>query len=185
MNILIFGGSFNPPTLAHEAIIKKCLTLPEFNQVWVMPSTSRNDKQISLGGEQRLQMLKLIKVANFNNDPRLVVSNYELKLPHNSEMYKTILALEQHYPNDKFWFVFGGDSYDTIPDWPRSEWLSKNMKVIVISDVPREVTTFSLHSDLTNISSTEVRENTFKGLPILKLVSPIVEKFIKEHNLYV
>jgi nicotinate-nucleotide adenylyltransferase len=184
MKILIFGGSFNPPTLAHEAIISKALSLPEFDEVWVMPSTSRYDKQIPVSGDDRLKMLKLIKKHTFGNDPRLVISDYEFKLPHNSEMYKTILALEQHFPGDEFWFVFGGDSYDTIPDWPRGEWLTKNMNVIVISDTPRDTTTYSLSDELTNISSTEARRRVSANKKIDNLVSPAVKYFIQQHNLY-
>lgn len=184
MKVLIFGGSFNPPTLAHEAIIKKALSLPDFDEVWVMPSTSRYDKQISVNGDVRLQMLELIKINTFKNDPRLKVSDYELKLPHNSEMYKTILALEQHFPGDEFWFIFGGDSYDTIPQWPRGDWLAKNMKVIVISDTPRDTTTYSLSHELTDISSTDVRSLVLAGNKIDNLVSLAIKDFIISYKLY-
>jgi nicotinic acid mononucleotide adenylyltransferase len=55
--ILLFGGSFSPPTLAHEAIIAACLDMKDFDEVWVMPSGDRADKVIAIQDEDRLKML--------------------------------------------------------------------------------------------------------------------------------
>ncbi|MGB4966675.1 MAG: hypothetical protein WBO35_00560 [Candidatus Saccharimonadales bacterium] len=59
--ILIFGGAFNPPTLAHEAIIRQWSSMPGFDEIWLTPSGSRTDKHISITSQQQLVPLGILR----------------------------------------------------------------------------------------------------------------------------
>ncbi len=54
---VLFGGAFNPPTRAHEAILQACVEYaePRAADVWVVPSASRADKTIETSRELRLE----------------------------------------------------------------------------------------------------------------------------------
>src|SRR6185369_6587064 len=96
--IILYGGSFNPPTIAHEAILQACLALPGFDEVWVMPSRTREDKEITVSDANRLQMLSILQQYAFTGESRLKISDFELKLPAPTRTARTLPALAAAYP---------------------------------------------------------------------------------------
>jgi nicotinate-nucleotide adenylyltransferase len=188
MHIAIFGGSFNPPTLAHEAIIRFCLALPQFEQVWVLPSGDRADKHMSAADDDRLQMLRLMQRDVFTGDPRLVISDFELRLPRPTETYQTAEALQRAYPGHSFTFIFGADAYQTMPMWKHGEELQANLSMLVFGRGTTEhfiapnVDYYVFAKELGDISSTVARQALAVGgtAPI----SQSVMAYIKRHGLY-
>jgi nicotinate-nucleotide adenylyltransferase len=170
--ILVFGGSFNPPTLAHESIITDCLKMPQFNEVWVLPSRDRLDKTIGVSQSDRLSMLHKIKKDNFNNNKRLKISTFEFELDSPTKTYKTVAALQLKYPKTDFWFAFGEDSYKNIASWEHGTHLKKTLKVILFK------------RESTGHSSTKVRQSIAQGKSIAGQVSTVVADFIKKWGLY-
>lgn len=168
LTVLVFGGSFNPPTVAHQALIAACLAKQGFDQVWLMPSGERLDKQPEATDAQRLDMLRIIKTSAFDNDHRLVVSDFELRLPRPSQTSKTVSALQRAYPHTDFWFAFGEDAYRDIPNWPGGAEL-KNLKTIIF---PRTA----------DVSSTAARTSIAAGQN--KFVTQPVLDYILQHQLY-
>lgn len=66
----VFAGTFDPPTLGHEAVIRDCLKM--FDEVVAAVLVNPN-KQPAFTVEQRLDMLKLAA----KNDPRVRVIAFE------------------------------------------------------------------------------------------------------------
>jgi nicotinate-nucleotide adenylyltransferase len=190
--ILLFGGSFNPPTLAHEAIIEACLALPEFDEVWVMPSGSRNDKAIPTSDEHRQRMAEIVRGERFASDPRLVISDFELGLPRPTSTYRTVAALAKAYPDVEFWWALGADSYHSMPTpaWEHGAELQKTLNLLVFSRdtgsavTNDNVTYMQLPPPLRQISSTHVRSAIAENNHIDAAISPPVLRYIREHNLY-
>ena len=60
--VVVFGGSFSPPTLAHTEIIARCLAVPGVDEVWLVPSGSRTDKNIAVTAADQLAMLKIVVI---------------------------------------------------------------------------------------------------------------------------
>lgn len=60
-NTIIYGGAFNPPTRAHQAILQACIDYAEQlsvdAEVWLMPSGDRVDKKIEASYADRLELL--------------------------------------------------------------------------------------------------------------------------------
>jgi nicotinate-nucleotide adenylyltransferase len=133
--VAIFGGTFDPPTLAHEAIVRLCLDRSDIDEVWLLPSGKRQDKPDMLDDPTRLAMLQAVQAGSFRDEPRLVVSDFEMQLPQPSETYKTVQALLRTYPDHRFWFVFGSDSYHDMTNWRRGKALRRSIGMLV---VPRE-----------------------------------------------
>lgn len=184
--ILVFGGAFNPPTLAHEAIVRACLALPEFSEVWAMPSGDRLDKTIEASDADRLAMLRLVKEASFGGDPRLVVSDFELCLPRPTKTSSTVAALERAYPDNDFWFAYGADSYRQMPSWPDGATLQQKLRVVLFGRTSDDaVAGKKLHTiDLPDISATHIRHAAAAGKKLDSLVSAPVAHYLQQHRLY-
>ncbi len=191
--IVIFGGAFNPPTLAHESIIAALLARREFDEVWVLVSGDRLDKHIGISDKIRLEMLELVKATGFKNDPRLIISDFELRLPRPTKTYQTVQALEKTYPEKEFWFSFGADSYASILEWPHGAQLREMLTRLVLvsrSDQAVPVTggnviRLRIVGDFKDVSSSEVRKLAASGLSIKDIVSEPVADFIRQNRLYV
>ena len=187
---IIFGGSFSPPTLAHEAIIRMCLAMPGFAEVWVMPSGDRRDKTMSAGDADRLAMLAIVKHASFHDDPRFIITEFELRLPRPTATYQTAAALNRAYPNTEFWFVLGTDSYDSMVTdaWEHGAALRSTLHMIIVGRDDSVADTGRLrHLPLhipAGISSTAVRVKARAGEPLDGMVSPPVATYISGHRLY-
>lgn len=187
--VLIFGGSFNPPTRAHETIIRACLELTQFDEVWVMPSGNRADKQIPLSSKHRLAMLQLVREHSFANSPRLHVTDVELHLPRPTRLFRTLTALRKKYPDVTFWFAMGNDSYESLSTWYRADELPALWGGIVVfaeKPVPSNHSLIWLGADpaVHTISSTKVRAAVAAGKHPRDWVSPAVWAYIKMHHLY-
>lgn len=189
--VLIFGGSFSPPTLAHEAILGLCLGLPQFDEVWIMPCGERADKSMTAGDKQRLEMAELVKAHSFPDEPRLKVSDFELNLPRPTKTYATAEALAAKHPDTEFWWALGTDAFESMPDtWENGAELQKSMKLLVFNcdgeakiDQPN-VTLLRLPASLAQVSSTNVRNDVAAGSDANSSVSPAVLGYINRNNLY-
>lgn len=164
--IAVFGGSFDPPTLQHEAIVSACLDLPDIDYVAVMPSGGREDKQFRATDQQRLDMISRMKPLQ--NDDRVIFETAELQLPTPIKTWRTVRALQALRPATRHWFVFGADSYWDMPNWEHGRELQQTLPMLL---VPRDDQRWPLppetnrvrhlvvgKQNVYGISSTRVRE---------------------------
>lgn len=188
-SVAVFGGSFNPPTLAHQEIIGHCLNLPGFDEVWLMPSASGYSKKITTSDIERLDMLKIVHQHQFGGDDRLVVSDFELKHPELLETCHTVSALSAEYANADFWYVFGADSYYDMPNWSRGEQLQSGLNMIVFERggmaPPNRDGIISLGlANYGHLSSTKARLAATNNSGLDGIVSPNIQKYIENNRLY-
>ncbi|MDQ5953836.1 MAG: nicotinate-nucleotide adenylyltransferase [Patescibacteria group bacterium] len=189
-SIIIFGGCFNPPTLAHQEIIKSCLNLPNFKEVWLMPSASGYSKKINTKDTERITMLHLVKHYHFNNNPRLVISDFELNNPHLKETYHTVDALSLKHKTSTFWYAFGADSYTDMPNWGRGKQLQTGLNLIIFKrgkiNPPNSNNVIPLYIfKYSGLSSTKARDAVVNNLNLSNHVSPYIGQYIKANNLYI
>lgn len=191
--VAIFSGSFDPPTIAHATIIYACLNISEIDQIWVMPTGSRDDKNIVASPEDRLTMLRIMKEKEFSNSSRLLISDFELKLPQPTQTIRTVKALEKNFPNNHFWFIYGGDSYESLPTWEYGGYLRDNLPVFLVNRTGFILPPESNHiihikldssENLDSVSSTTVRRSIEKGHLDSPLITESTRTFIIEHKLY-
>ena len=192
MNIAVYGGTFDPPTLAHEAIISSVLQQNGIDQVWVMPSALRADKPGMTSQSDRLALLTAMRQTTFAAAKKLVVSTFEIDLLPPSETYRTFSALTKTYPQHKFMYVFGADSYADMPNWRGGCELQKSMGVLLVERAgytlppegknSRNITVPAI-ADLA-LSSSGVRAASAQGDSIQDMVSPAVYDYITQHDLY-
>lgn len=192
MEIAIFGGTFDPPTLAHEEIIRSVLARNDIDELWVVPSAKRKDKPCMSGDATRLAMLNAVKERSFENNEKLHISTFEMELPHATETYRTFKALKKSYPGHTFSFIFGADSYRDMPNWRDGDKLMRTMGMLLVArkgyDLPNETDKIR-HLDAPlalkiATSSSDVRQAVVNNIPVDGLVSDAVMGYIRDHNLY-
>ncbi len=190
--IVLFGGAFNPPTLAHEAILEALLDLPQFGEVWALVSGDRIDKHMAVSDKHRIQMLKLATKERFGSNSRFKISDFELAMPGLTQTYQTVIALEQAFPDAEFWFAFGADSYNSILSWPNGAKLRDKLQNIVLFDrsgqqavAHKNTIRLQISNEFKNVSSSELRRLAANGTRLDGLVNNAVAAYIVEQKLYI
>lgn len=117
MNIALFGGSFDPPTLGHLMVVAHLsLNDPDIDQVWVLPCFLQTGKNL-IDFKHRFTMSQL----TFGLLNRVTVSDIEEQLGGESLTYRCVEALHALHPQHSFRFVVGSDLRDKIKTWQRGD----------------------------------------------------------------
>jgi len=183
---IIYGGAFNPPTLAHKAILEACVEYAQAQlaDVWVMPSGDRQDKTIPTSYELRLAYVDAMieSVDNKVFIPEIVTS--ELDRTVLVETYDTIRELEGEYPGRRFTFVFGADSTETMASWKGGKKLLDELSMLVIEREGSVINPLARHAvrlqvQVPNVSSTQVRELVAAGASVDHLVAGQVAQLLR------
>lgn len=180
-NTIIYGGAFNPPTIAHHAILQACIDHAETinAEVWLLPSGNRTDKSIESTYDQRMEMLRALTADVVRRSVTVHINTSEMDRTEVTETYDTVVQMDEAHEDRKFIWVFGSDSVNTMPEWGNGEWLVENLPMLVVNrpGYPLEVEASDAHVldvEMLEISSTEVRERMQADESIDDLVTPSV-----------
>ncbi len=153
----VFAGTFDPPTLGHEAIIRDCLQLFDEVVVAIMVNPT---KQPAFLAEERTQMLELIT----KNDPRVRIVSFtgtvaELLKKENTKFYVRGIrnGTDLDFENANFY---------------ATKKLDKDIIAIYLP-CPQE---------LLHVSSSMVRNSLKFQTPIEEYVSKEVREYIEERK---
>lgn len=115
-NIGFFGGTFNPPHLAHKRLALQMKEEAHLDKILVVPTFVPPHKAApSLApGEDRLKMCRLL----FDEDC-FCFSDMELKRQGKSYSIDTLTELKKLYPDDKLFMIIGSDMLLSFHQWYR------------------------------------------------------------------
>lgn len=167
MNI-VYGGAFNPPSLAHIEIVNKLLEKYPKSNVILLPVGNDYNKQELIDFKDRYKMLKLC----FKDNKRVIISKLENEIKFNGTI-NSLNILSNSYNN--IHLVTGSDNIVKFKTWIRYEDLLRTYPLIIIDrdkiDVNSEMEKFKylnvqyerIYFD-SKINSTMIRKdlNTFK-----------------------
>lgn len=191
MDIGIFGGSFNPPHIAHLIVAETVRDQFDLEQIWWIPSLNpphKEDGQL-VSAEHRLAMTRRATEQN----PAFEVSDIEIQREGISYTVHTLRALQRDYPDTSFWLIIGSDSLRDFGAWHRPDEITERVPVIVykrpgaissIADPRYSNQVCFADAPLLEVSGTEVRARCRKGRSIRYLVPEPVRKYIEKHDLY-
>lgn len=191
MKIGIYGGSFNPPHIAHLILAESLYEILQLDKVVFVPSAVPPHKQNDdlLDAAQRLRLTQL---AIGDND-RFEVSDIEIKRGGASYTIETIHALDKLYKNVTLYLIVGVDNLVTFHYWKDYRSILDGCTVIAMkrpgfetSRVQEDVLEKAEIVDLPylEISSTEIRRRIRKGKSIRYMVPDSVLQEIKECGFY-
>ncbi|MCC8098290.1 MAG: NADAR domain-containing protein [Eubacterium sp.] len=202
--IVVIGGSFNPPTIAHRDLMKAALdALGAYKGIFVpapykyvqVKMERQGNKNAVLPGPLRVKMLE----AFCSEDGRFAVSDFELgKFP--ARTFETLTEIQRQYPTAEIYFVVGADKLHILPKWHNIEEFLADFKILAAArgeENPREIIAadkfltkhseafqiFNVPEKLTDISSSKAREYLRNQNPEAKqLFNSEIWKILTEEN---
>ena len=192
--IALFGGSFDPPHIAHQHIPLFLLKKHLADEVWFVPVKHHPFGKVVTPDEQRVVMVeKMIQhlIAEYPEyAQKLRIECWEIHKNQRSYTVQTLAALAQQYPDKKFSWVIGTDNLEKFHLWHEYQRIIQEFGVFVYPRVGyppvplREGMTYLAHAPEVNVSSTELRQKVKAKKTITNLVIPQVEQHIMQEQLY-
>jgi nicotinate-nucleotide adenylyltransferase len=181
MRVAIFGGSFNPPHLAHQMAALYVLETEPVDELWLIPTFRHPFGKALAPFEHRLAMCEAAAAAL---GPRVRVSAVERELGEESRTLRTIRRLQADFPGHVFSLVIGADLVAEIPSWFGSAELTQAVPFIVVGRAGFEAASSADRVALPRVSSSEVRAALAAGRSAAGLVPRTVLDYIYRHDLY-
>jgi nicotinate-nucleotide adenylyltransferase len=197
MRIGVFGGTFNPPHLAHLVLASECVFQLELERVlWVLTPNSpfKQDESLSPASAR----LKLVQAA-ISGNPQFVLSRVEMDLPPPQYTSVTMQELSGFHPHDQLVYLMGGDSLRDLPRWHKPlEFLDACHSVGVMRRPGAQVNLNELEgvlpgvsakvrfvdAPLLEISASDIRRRIAGGFPYRYYLPAEVHRIIQEKGLY-
>jgi nicotinate-nucleotide adenylyltransferase len=184
MKVVFFGGSFDPPHVAHVLCVSYALAVGDFERALVVPVFEHAFGK-SLGDfEHRARLCELA----FEGDPRVEVSRVEAELPRPNYTLRTLQHLRETRPELELRLLMGSDVVSDTSRWFGFDEVEKLAPPFV---VPRAgVPGSSGPRLLPELSSTEIRELLARRAErevherLALLLPRRVLSYIEEHGLY-
>ncbi len=186
LRIGIFGGSFNPVHVGHIGLARQILSLAGLDEVWFLVSPLNPFKKAAtdlLDDDKRLYITRLA----LKGESHLVASDYEFHLPKPSYTWNTLRHLKADYPDRQFTLIIGADNWLAFDRWAKPDYILSNCDIAVYARPDCDIDASSLPPNvhvydtcLYDISSTRIRDNVRRGLPITGMVPSQVEGIVKE-----
>jgi nicotinate-nucleotide adenylyltransferase len=178
--LAVFGGSFNPPHIAHQMVALYVLETQPVDAILVVPTFRHPfDKQLA-PYEHRMEMARLA-MAPFG--ARAIVSDLERSLGGEASLtVRTLEALVAAYPGAALRLVIGSDILRERDKWYRWDDIERIAPPIVVARAGFPVADNPV--EVPAISSTDVRARIARGEPAVPLVPRAVSAYIQAHGLY-
>ena len=179
MRVAIYGGSFNPPHLAHQLAITCVLATARVDEVWMVPTFKHPFDKALAPFADRARMCELALQPFAAGKVR--VDRIEEELGGDSYTLRTIRALQERHPTNDFAIVIGADLVAERERWHGWPELSRLVPFIVVG---RQGAPATGGLELPAISSTLVRERVARGESVDVLVAAAVVDYVAAHGLY-
>jgi len=191
MHIALFGGSFNPPHIAHLIVAEVARDQFGFDAVWWIPNATpphKTNDQLAPASHR----LAMTRAAIANHDS-FSVCGIEVERPGVSYTVDTVRTLTEQHPDAQFSLLIGSDSLDTFHTWRAPDTIAELIELVVykrpggLGDVaaPRFANQARyVAAPMLEVSSTEVRQRCREGRSIRYMVPPPVQAYIHKHRLY-
>lgn len=190
----LYGGAFDPPHLAHLALVTVALSQLRLDRLHLVPTGQAWHKPRSLSSaHHRLAMCALA----FAGISQVLVDEREILRQGATFTVETLRELRQENPSSPLFLIIGADQARDFNRW--KSW-SDILDMATVCVAPRAVdaptakassddgsiaTRFlSLDMQPMAISATDIRHRVAAGLSVLGLVSQPVAGYIAKQHLY-
>jgi nicotinate-nucleotide adenylyltransferase len=190
----VFGGAFDPPHLAHRALLETALHELRLDTVHVVPTGDAWHKPRQLSAaNHRLAMAQLA----FGDVPKICIDSREIVRAGPSYTIDTLRQMAAEAPGSELFLIMGADQAAALTRW--HEWQAiVQLAIICVATRAHQSNTNDLfeaeklfperflHLGLPalHVSATQIRSNIVNGQPVQTLVSEPVARYIADHHLY-
>ena len=190
----VFGGSFDPPHIAHVALARAAIEQLRLDVLFAIPTGDAYHKSRALTpAVHRLEMADLA----FAQLDCVVVDPRETLRVGPSYTVDTLLELRTEYPGSKLFLVLGEDQARTLGSWHRFSEIPEIATICVAAraQFAGASGTFNatpagfpglrpLEMPPMEVSSTDIRLRLAHGQAASPLVFEPVARYIAQHHLY-
>lgn len=176
----VFGGSFNPPHVAHVLAVVYSRLIAKLDRVLVIPVFQHPFAKELAPFEHRMAMCE----RAFVGQPWVEVSTLERDLGGESKTLRTLERLAELQPGWRLRLVLGSDVVPDLPKWHRFDRIRELADPLILPR--RGFTEDDARAFLPEVSSTEVRRVLAGGDPssIAALLPWNVLEYARKEGLY-
>jgi nicotinate-nucleotide adenylyltransferase len=180
VNVAVFGGSFNPPHVAHVLACTLLLSVEPLDIVLVVPAYKHPFGKPLAPFHDRVTMCELA----MGWIPHVLVSRVEEEMGGESRTLRTLEHLAQKHPEWALRLVIGADILAEAPRWFGFDAIGKLAPPIVLARAGSDGGVGP--ALLPEVSSTQVRAAVARGdwTAVERLVPRSVVTHIREAGLY-
>ena len=186
-NIAVYGGSFNPLHIGHLAIMKHLVDVAGFDAVYLVVSPKNPLKESISSDSARDRYNAAVEAVNrhfVDKAAQVRVDDIELNMPSPHYTIRTLEALKEREPENRFTLVMGADNLSIIRNWkdyskiltdygiavfPREGYDMAQIKQDLLNENPAYKIQL-LNAPLVTISSTQIREALSRGEDVSHLL---------------
>jgi nicotinate-nucleotide adenylyltransferase len=181
MRVAIFGGSFNPPHVAHQLVALYLLETRPIAELWMIPCFRHPFEKTLAPFQDRLEMCERLAAPLA---PRIKVSDVEGRLGGESRTLLTVRALQAQHPENEFLVVIGQDLEQESHRWFGAAELRERTPFIVVGRTGFARSGSDQQIDMPAVSSSEIRQRLQNRQPVEHLVPRRVLDYIRQRGLY-
>ncbi len=186
----LFGGTFDPPHLAHLALARAAVTGLRLDEVRWIPAGAPWQKTRNITSAAHREEMVHLAIAG---EPRFVLDRCEIQRGGASYTLDTVRKLQAEQPGAEWVLLLGQDQYGSLHTWRNWQDLVRLVQLAVAN---RPGDPVLLHADVArlphhdvpippmDISSSDIRRRVLAGESINGLVPPDVASYIARHRLY-
>ena len=128
-NILLYGGTFDPPHIGHRHLITHGMKQMAFDRVFLIPAyiPPHKDHEPTLSFNLRKAHL----MDYFGDLGKIEILGIEQERDGKSFTIDTVEVLQNQYPDDCFYLLMGTDMFLSFETWHRFEDLLKAVVLVV------------------------------------------------------
>ena len=195
----LMGGTFNPIHYGHLLIAENAYEQYHLDEVIFIPTGQcpHKDARQILRADERMEMIRLAIADN----PHFSCSDYEIRTEGISYTYLTVQAFYEPAEERELFFIMGADSLAYFDAWMRPDKISRMSTILAaVRDGLNIEELLPIRESLQqkygtkigfintpnfSVSSRMIRHRMEKGHSIRYLVPEAVERYLKEHRVYV
>jgi len=181
MRVALFGGSFNPPHVAHQLAALYVLETAAVDELWFVPAYEHAFGKPLAPFDDRLAMCELAAAAL---GPRVRVDDVERAIGGRSLTLRTVRRLAELHPEHAFSLVIGGDVAGEVAGWYRGDELARTIPFIIVGRPGSAAGDAAAPVVMPDVSSTAVRAALAAGRPVDALVPRAVLDYVMQKGLY-
>lgn len=181
--IALFGTSADPPTAAHQQILRWLSQRFDHVAVWASDNPFKSH-QTPL--EHRAAMLQLL----IDDIPTHTIDLHpELSHPR---AIVTVERAQQQWPNAQFTLVIGTDLVDQLPRWSRVQELLQQVNLLIVPRPGYPVRAVNVHHlremgaevEIADLTGLDLSSTAYRDRKDPNVVIPPIEDYIHREHLY-
>ena len=193
----VFGGTFDPPHIAHLALAAEALRQLGLERVlWVLtPVPPHKPGHAITPVETRLELVR----AAIRGEPRFELSRVDIDRPPPHYALDTVRRLRETYPGAELVYLMGGDSLRDLPNWHQPQEFVAACHALGVMRRPRTRLDLERLADSLpglldkvrfynaprlDISASDIRRRVHLGHPYLYMLPATVGEIIAAQGLY-